>query len=644
MAIERNWRARLRYRSDEFLSGGAGRQLGFLFALSMAIVLLFVGISTILHLPAGDHFLDRAWFYFTRLLDTGTMSGDDRNLERLISTAATISGVVVAGLLISSLAGNFQERLETIKRTGSPVMEEGHYLVLGWSEKIYSVIEQIAESTEDERKMVVVVMSERAKVAMEDALRDRLGALTRVKIVVRHGSSVSLLDLSRVSFDTATAIVVLLDENDRDANAADGRVIKTLLALFNHPDLRVGGGAPRVPRVTAEVMLPENQEIAMIASGGRAQVVKTNEIISKIILQTSRITGLSLVYDELLRFEGSEVHFTEVPGVVGQKFSDVLLDLPEACVIGLAKHDGSGHSLNPPGDHVIAADESLIVVAEDSRGAKVHRAYDGPVRREDVRGTAAPATRPVEQLLLLGWNEKVFPIVEEFDQYVGPGSTLTIVCDRAADEREKLLTERCPALRNVRIEHLVGSFTSRALMEQLQPQRYPTVMVLGDESAGDAEASDTRAIIALLLLRDFRQRAGVTQQEVCSEILNPKNRELAATTEIRDIVISNEMVSMVLAQITADPRVRPVLEDLFAAEGSEIYLKTLEFYAPAGTPVTFEYLVLAAQARGELAIGIQRYVDDPAKRYGITLNPRARREAFVPAKGDRLIVLAEDDG
>ena len=154
-----------------------------------------------------------------------------------------------------------------------------------------------------------------------------------------------------------------------------------------------------------------------------------------------------------------------------------------------------------------------------------------------------------------------------------------------------------------------------------------------------------RAIIALLLLRDFRQGAGVAAQEVCSEILDPRNRDLAATTEINDIVISNEMVSMVLAQVTNEPRVRPVLEDLFQSEGSEIYLKDLSYYVPAGQPTTFEYLMLAAKRRQEVALGLQIKTSDPKERYGIRLNPfQMRAVPFVPKPGDRLVVLAEDDG
>ena len=647
MAIERGLRARVRYRWDEFLSGGAGRQLLFLLVLTLAVVVLFTGIGLVLsasgvELKNGDDGLDnKAWFYFTRMLDAGTMGDDEGDVNRVVSTGATILGVIVAGLLISSLAGNFQERLEAIKRGASPVMEQGHFLILGWSEKVYSVIDQISEAYASE-KIVAVVMAEGEKTEMEAKLRDKVQHLDRVKIVVRAGSSLDLNDLARVSFDRARAIVVLLeDAQSDDPNLADGRIIKTLLALYNHPDAK--GQTARL-RVTAEVMQAQSQEIALIASGGRAHVVKTNEIISKIILQTSRISGLSVVYDQLLRFEGAEFHVKQMP-VAGRRFSDVLLDFPNGLPVGVAKVDGSGHILNPPADHVVQNDEALLILAEDSN--VTHEPYRGPLNLGGIQVPTGAAQKRVEHMLILGWNSKLFPIIEEFDAYVGAGSTLTLVNAKPEAERFAELTERCAPPKNTTLHHVVGEFTSRALMEQLHPERYPKVMVLGD-STGDTtiEEADTRAIIALLLLRHCRQQSRAPEQEVCSEILEPKNRDLAATTEIDDIVISNEMVSMVLAQITYEPRIQAVLEDLFRSEGSEIYLKDIAFYVPPGNACTFEYLVLAARQRGEVVLGLQRYVDDASQSYGIKLNPdlTARRTPFMPTPKDRLIVLAEDDG
>ncbi len=651
MMVDRSMRARVRYRWDEFLSGGAGRQLLFLFVLTMLFVFLFAIFSSVASVAgvevAEGNFLDRGWFYFTRVIDPGTMGGDGGNFNRLVSTGATIIGVVVAGLLISSLAGNFQERLEAIKRGSSAVIEEGHFLILGWSEKVFPVIDQLSEATLEKGRITVVVMADEEKTHMEDELREKVQHLNRIKLVVRSGSSVSLHDLAKVSFDRAQAIVILIDDRSvGDPNRADGRVIKTLMALYNHPD---GRGRVEQIRVTAEVMQTETKEIARIASNGRASVINTNDIISKIILQTARISGLSILYDELMRFEGSEIHYAPVPQVVGRRFGDILLDFPNGCVVGVAKSDGSGHLLNPPAEHVIAPDEELLILAEDDNIA--FQPYPGPLRREQIAiPSAAAAEKPVEHLLVLGYNEKIFPIVAEFDSYVGPGSSVTLVNTLPVAQREAQFRERCPAFENITLRHQVGDFTSRQLLEQLRPERYPTVMVLGDAGAvGDvadpSEAADTRAIIALLLLRDFRQRAGIASQEVCSELLDPRNRDLAATTEINDIVISNEMVSMVLAQVTHEPRVRPVLEDLFQSEGSEIYLKDLSLYVPIGQPTSFEYLTLAAKQRQEVALGLQIRTPNPAERYGIRLNPfQYRASPFVPKQGDRLVVLAEDDG
>ena len=62
-----------------------------------------------------------------------------------------------------------------------------------------------------------------------------------------------------------------------------------------------------------------------------------------------------------------------------------------------------------------------------------------------------------------------------------------------------------------------------------------------------------------------------------------------------------------------------------------------------GQPTTFEHLILAAKARGEVAFGVQISTEDPAQRYGMKLNPKQRTTPWLPKHGDRLVVLAEDD-
>lgn len=648
-----DFRARLRYRLDGFIGGGAGKQLLFLAAITFALVVLFTLVGLVIGVGPesnGEGFFARivetGWYYFGRVLDSGTFVDDSGYVNRMISVLVTVMGVVVAGLLISALAGNFSAALDQIRRTGAPVVEKNHFVVLGWSEKIFSVIDQLAEAYALQGRITVVVMAERGKIDMEAELQEKIQSRDRTRIVVRSGNSVTMSHLTKIAIGRARAVVVLVDEADAsEPDKADARVMKTLMAIFNHGDL---AGRKDELRVTAEVMQAHNQELAVIASNGKARVVKTDEMISKVILQTARISGLASVYDELFRFEGNEFHFKHFPEAVGRRFGDLLLDFPEGLLAGVAKADGSGHTLNPPADHIVGADEELLVLAEDERITL--RRYAGPLSPEHIPPIEAGDAKAVEHLLVLGWNQKIHPIIKEFDDYVAPGSTLTLVNALSVAERESAIREHVGELGSLALHHIEGQFTSRALMEQLQTHRYPLVMVLGDVvSATDAEDADTRAIIALLLLRDARVRSGVHYQRVCSEILDPKNRELAATTQINDIVISNEMISMVLAQITFEPRAHAVFEDLVRSEGSEIYVKPLELYLPqgfvgSGQVVTFEFMILAAKARNELALGLQIYDPDPAKKHGLVLNPTDRERPFAPNPGDRLVVLAEDQG
>ena len=86
-----------------------------------------------------------------------------------------------------------------------------------------------------------------------------------------------------------------------------------------------------------------------------------------------------------------------------------------------------------------------------------------------------------------------------------------------------------------------------------------------------------------------------------------------------------------------------VFEDLFRADGSEIYLKPAQDYVATGREVNFYTVTESARRRGETAIGyrLERHAGDPARAYGVRVNPpKSESVTFQPE--DRIIVLAED--
>jgi hypothetical protein len=122
-----------------------------------------------------------------------------------------------------------------------------------------------------------------------------------------------------------------------------------------------------------------------------------------------------------------------------------------------------------------------------------------------------------------------------------------------------------------------------------------------------------------------------------------RNRELATATRADDFIVSDQLVSLMLSQLSENRDLQPVFEDLFDPEGSEVYLKPARQYVVPDRPVSFYTVVESARQLGQVAIGyrIQGKAEDASAQYGIVVNPR-KSEPVTFTEHDLLIVLAED--
>lgn len=125
-------------------------------------------------------------------------------------------------------------------------------------------------------------------------------------------------------------------------------------------------------------------------------------------------------------------------------------------------------------------------------------------------------------------------------------------------------------------------------------------------------------------------------------MLDVRNRKLAEITQVDDFIVSDELASLMMAQISENIELSHVFDDLFYPEGSEIYLKPVANYVRTGEPVNFYTVVEAARSKGEVALGyrLSKDANEPLKAYGVVLNPAKSKEViYLPT--DRLVVLAE---
>ena len=111
-----------------------------------------------------------------------------------------------------------------------------------------------------------------------------------------------------------------------------------------------------------------------------------------------------------------------------------------------------------------------------------------------------------------------------------------------------------------------------------------------------AQPADTRTLVALLHLRKIAENTG-KRVSVVSEMIDVRNRELAEVTRADDFVVSNKLVSLMLAQASENEYLSAIFDDLLDEKGSEIYMRPAADYVTTDKPVTF-YTVAEAARRG----------------------------------------------
>lgn len=625
------WRDRLRYAFDNTLMGGTAAIIGWLALLSIIVVLVVALIVWLGGIGPDDAdplpLSEAAWASLMRTLDPGTMGGDTGWNFRFAMLAVTLGGIFIISTFIGVLTNSIDNKLDELLKGRSRVIETGHIVILNWSEHIFTVLHELKLAAGAKRDCVVV-MGDRDKVAMEDAIRERVGSGGTVRIVCRSGDALEPADLDIVSLDTARAIIVLspdLAEGDRDA-----QVIKTLLAIINNPARR-----PAPYHIVAELRDPRHVTVTRLISMEEVELVVAGDLIARIIAQTSRHAGLSAVYTELLSYEGSEIYLADQPALVGKTYQDALFAYAHAAVIGIAK-TGQPPRLNPPAATPFEVGDRVIVIADDTRDLQP-AAERCPIDEQAI--CVQPSTpQPTDRTLIIGWNWRAPGILEQLDSYVTPGSAVMIFAD--AEDALAIERQTPTSLARLTVQVQVGSTTDRRLLDALAIEQYRQVILLCYDNIPPQQA-DSRTIVTLLHLRDIASKHDC-DFSIVTEMLDVRNRRLIELMRPDDFIVSDHLVSLVLTQLAEVQELNEIFAELFDAEGMEIYIKPVSEYVKLAVGVTFATVVEAALRRGETAIGFRRQSSEieASQQHGVVLNPR-KTDIVTFGAGDRVIVIAD---
>ena len=628
-----SFRQKLQYRFDNLMSRGTPAMVGMLFLLSLVIVVIAGAVISVTgfsqdgeRLPFGE----AAWESLMRTLDSGTMGGDTGTGFRVVMLFVTLGGIFIVSALIGVLSNGLEAQMDRLRKGRSQVLENNHTLILGWSAQIFTVLNELMIANENQSNARIVVLSEKDKVEMEDEIKERIEVKGKTRVICRNGSPIDPNEIEIASPHSAKSIIVLPPEN----SDPDTDVIKTVLAITNNPKRR----AEKYHIVTQIRDAKNLNVLKMVGHNDHVQAILTGDLVARVVAQTSRQSGLSVVYTELMNFGGDEIYFKHEPALTGKTFGEALLLYEDSCVMGLRKADGK-ILLNPPMDSRIEAEDQIFALSADDDTLRLSSPSLIQIHEAVIRSSREPFHPKPEKCLILGWNRSGTTIVHELDNYVPNGSQVTVVADVYGIEKQ--INSHGGKLKNQKLSVKEEETTDRDLLDSLKIEDYDHVIVLAYSTLEQQEA-DAKTLVTLLHLRDIAEK-DETPFSIVSEMLDLRNRELAEATQVDDFIVSEHLISLMMSQLSENAELFDVFTDIFDPEGAEIYLKPVSDYVAVGESVNFYTVVEAARRRGETTLGYRLVSEakDAGKAYGVHTNPKKSAQVVFTST-DKVIVIAEE--
>ena len=643
---------RFRYRFDNFMAKGGKSifiSLFVFFLISLAVVsglrMLSWSIS-----PTGDErqmgVVGQPYIAWLQMTDPGNMAQDVKSnwAYKLSAIIGGTSGIIILSMLIGLITTALDQKLQSLRKGHSQVVEEDHTLILGWSDqRIVEILKELILANESEDNPAVVILADKAKEDMDDFLALLVPDRINTRIVTRSGSPSAMPNLKLSALEHCRSVIALATASDdasiEEKNVSDACVIKTLLAVANaRPD---GDGL----EVVAELYDTTRHEIIQDNCPFVISSVNAPEVLAKIMVQTSRSVGLSVVYSEILSFDGCEMYFADNEGWAGISFADLAFHFPDGIPMGIRSAEGE-LILNPPIDRVMKGDDEILIVADDDSTIEF---LSKPVAAPREFTILDEKLEPqVETELFIGWNQKGPIMIREYADYLVEGSSIAVMVKDPSEEIQQEIAELNAELPEMNIELVDLDALDIDNLAKVKPSTRNNIILLSNvQENSSAEEIDARSILILLLLRRLiKANPDKTHvPQLITEVMDSNNQTLISSAGVRDFIISDRFVSMLLAQMSEEADIKKVYDDLFSEDGSEIYLKPLSLYLDnPETELSFADCIRIAQLRDEVCIGIKlkelEEIED--ENYGVELIPDKNKK-FQFTGVDCLVVLAEDE-
>src|SRR5690606_15390870 len=154
------------------------------------------------------------------------------------------------------------------------------------------------------------------------------------------------------------------------------------------------------------------------------------DIMGKLLVQTSLSSGLEMVYNEILSFDGCEIYFKS-DNWNHIDFYDLPYHLKDGVPLGIYS-EGNGLILRPQEGTILKNGDQVLILAEDD--STIHFEKNAIITPKDIELADKRLEQKKKRVLILGWHNVAGIFIRESVDYLLKGSVFDIMFNDPSEE------------------------------------------------------------------------------------------------------------------------------------------------------------------------------------------------------------------
>ena len=558
---------KIKFYVNSLLGSGSNSLLAWLAVVSFIFVFIVSLLTWLLGYGGDETFGDLLWNLTMRALMPESIDAGIGSLPYLlILLLLTLFGIFVLSILISFLSAIIDARVREVSRGIQTFPFDGHTVILGWSPRVPAIVEELVLANESEAQSKIIIASNLEHDDLETTIKRFIGSTKNTQLFWRSRKLDTFETFKNLNIKGAKRILILGDDTESTLHLAR---LKTTISLFNYFD-RTGIEIPSVLVESSD----ENESASLLAgSKNRAIPVIVSDLPARLIVETIFQPNLPLVYEELLSFEGNEIYISDPVsdlGLTGLSFESASSKFSTCIPIGLLSAN-EDVLINPKKDKTLAADDNLIIIAEDDSLIKVDKSEDSSPYKSDKNNSLTISNfQQIQEKLkvsLIGYSYSTPEIVEKLIQ--------TKRCELALFVEDKAIVDNeiLAKLEANNTNVFLGNMANIDDLSSFGVTSADTV-VISNSNLDHPDNSD------LDIMRSILSMQKITEDEkgphVIAELNASDSRDMMAELFDLDFVVSDKIGSKIFAQYVENPHLINIINALVCSGNHRIIIRQLD--------------------------------------------------------------------